>query len=212
MIILMNPPYEMRNRRGPKPYAVELQQRLSAVSGGELWSLPEWSPITSQERAPYLGDYRNDSLLYAPRLDLAVGPFATEDSLAAEFDRMLTRHQELIERLLRAHRSNMEVFPDNYLAPDLDSLLVANPNPRCFMAIEIERGNRDMKYLLGSAFQAAAWGKLGLVICWNGLRRRNLMGVREMLSLLSAYGKNTLHTGNLLILDKDQMDRVFSPA
>lgn len=80
------------------------------------------------------------------------------------------------------------------------------------MAIEIERGNRDMKYLLGSAFQAAGWGKIGIVVCWNSFRRRNLMGIRETLSLLSANGKNTLHTGNLLILTKEQMDSVLGEA
>lgn len=210
MVYFVNPPCAMSARFGPKPYALGMQQRLLEVSGGDLWSQPEWSPVTQQERAPYLGNLRAEALLYAPRLDLAVGPFATEYSLAGEFDEMLDRYRELVQRLLDAHRSNMVAFPDCYTSPDIPSLLIANPNPRCFMAIEIKRGNPNMKYLLGSAFQAAAWGKIGVVVCWNGSRRRNLLGIREMLSLLSANGKNTLHTGNLLIMTKEQMDSVLS--
>lgn len=114
MKIIFNPPFAFPGPRriGPKPYALELQQRLLMVSNSELQSEPEWTPLTREEREPYLGPFRAEAMIYSPRIDLAVGPFATEWGLAGEFDGMLERHRGLVQRLLEAHGSNMRVFPD----------------------------------------------------------------------------------------------------
>ena len=143
------------------------------------------------------------ALTYAQTVDIAVGPFAFEHPLVTQFDDLVTNHETLIEHLLYLHAANIQAFGSEYPSPTLSAIRGANPNPRCFIAVEIERGNIQPKYLLGSAHCAAAWGKLGIVVCWPR-RLKTLLRVREMLAEQAQCAKNTFCIDNLLVLDCEQ--------
>lgn len=92
---------------------------------------------------------------YAPRLDLAVGPFnETTDSapVDAEKIRQAANTCPLIERIRQQHGQS----PNRPLRMNCR-------NPRCLLAIEIEFSSSS-KYMLGDFTNAGMMGLIGLVI------------------------------------------------
>ena len=75
------------------------------------------------------------------------------------------------------------------------------------MAIEIEKGNKDVKYLMGSAINAAALGRIGIVVAWCTKRLESFLRTREYLLYLGEREKNTFDTTNLIILTKEQFQQ-----
>ena len=78
--------------------------------------------------------------------------------------------------------------------------------------LEIERGNRNPKHLYASAAYAGIWGKIGIVVAWSDVRFRQLMQIRETMTMASTYGKNSLCPANVLILRREQIDAVLIEA
>jgi hypothetical protein len=146
--------------------------------------------------------------MYAPEIDLAVGPFAALRGYVTTYDRMADRHAEMLEAMLRAFQRNLRSFGSSYSSPDLESLCSHNLNARCFIAVEIERGNPKLKYLIGSLTNAATLGRVGIVVAWDWVRMNDLSRAREYLAEMGAAGKNTLSTRNVLILGRGQALRV----
>ena len=148
---------------------------------------------------------RAHRLMYGPVIDLAVGPFATEQRQIAEYDRMAKQSAAMLASLLRCYRRNLRQFGSNLPAPTLRHLSRLNRNSRCFLAIEIEKGNTNMKYLTGSTVHAAALGRVGILVAWNEERAQDLLSVREYFAALKSWGKNITDPDNLLILTRDQI-------
>lgn len=140
--------------------------------------------------------------LYSPRIDIAVGPFATNWQFVNEYDRLEEQHRVVIEQLYSYHLAN--VGTDNqYALADLDNALRLNQNARCFLAIEIEN-LVSRKHLMGGAINASALGRLGIAIGWTPLALRCLIRLNRYLAFLSSVGKNSFNTSNLLVLNPDQ--------
>lgn len=122
----------------------DLYARLTGVRGlGPV--VREWS-VRSDAR-----DAFSDLAAYAPRLDIAVGPFNTsfenrhEDAYAIRaFD------HPLIDALRDAIRHQNPNFYENY-------------NPRCLVGIEIEYATSS-KHILGGIANAGMLGRLGVVV------------------------------------------------
>lgn len=143
--------------------------------------------------------------MYSPVIDLAVGPFATEQHHISEYDRMARQSAAMLTSLLQCYRYNLRKFGSNLPAPTLRQLCSLNRNSRCFLAIEVEKGNINMKYLTGSTVHAAALGRVGVMVAWDEERAQDLLSVREYFAALKSWGKNITDPDNLLIMTKDQI-------
>lgn len=148
-------------------------------------------------------------VMYGSVLDLAVGPFATEQRHVSEYDRMAKQSAAMLAAMLRCYRQNLRRFGSSLPAPTLRQLSRLNRNPRCFLAVEIEKGNSSMKYLTGSTVHAAALGRIGVLVDWDEERAGDLLSVREYLAAMKGYGKNITDPDNLLILTRDQIEIVL---
>lgn len=147
---------------------------------------------------------------YAPEIDLAVGPFAVLHSCEEEYDRMAELHAELLRALLRAFQANLRNHGSSFRSPRLGDLCSHNMNSRCFMALEIEKGNPAAKYLMGSMVNAVSLGRVGVVVAWDQHRLRGLLRTRETIMQWQRAGKNTLNPVNLLLVNRLQMARVVT--
>jgi hypothetical protein len=77
--------------------------------------------------------------------------------------------------------------------------------------VEIEKGNAAAKYLIGSALNAAALGRVGIVICWSEPRLQTLLRIREYVSQLMLE-KNAFSSRNLLVLTREQMHTIVASS
>lgn len=178
-------------RGSVREYQTQLKEKLSAV----FPALPveiEWAAMTD-ERA-----------LYSPRLDAAVGPFATQRIFIDEYDQLVREFEPLLNNLFEVHRSNLREHgqPDNHF--DFERLCTRNLNARCFLAFEIENAV-SRKHLMGGAINAAALGRIGLAVAWNREKLRAFVRMRSYLLFLAEVGKNTFDPSNLLLLSKEQV-------
>lgn len=126
-----------------------------------------------------------DRLRYAPRTDIAVGPFSIKPG--ANDDIQLSK---MPKRLV-------ELFKE--LSP--------NPNPRCLIAIEVVFSGSS-KHMLGDIINASALGKYGIVVGSEDkvtALRRNL----EYLKILEEVGKPHFRADNLIVLRVDELSTVL---
>jgi len=145
---------------------------------------------------------------YSPRLDIAIGPFATGDLVYVnEFDDLMRRHRGFMEALYERSHSNFRDFGEMDRPLDFEQLLYQNRNARCFMAVEIEN-KVSRKHLMGGAINAASLGRVGVAVGWTEDKVRAFVKLRAYLLYLSGVGKNTFNPFNLLVLSKDQFDDV----
>jgi hypothetical protein len=141
--------------------------------------------------------------LYSPRLDLAVGPFATENQRRHnDFDQLQFQHQRFLRALHRHHRNNIREICGVETC-SLDEAWSRNRNARCFLGIEIEN-QVSRKHLMGGAINASALGRLGLAIGWTDRNVQAFGRLWMYLRFLSSVGKNGFDTTNLLILSSHQ--------
>lgn len=147
-----------------------------------------------------------DLAVYSPRIDVAVGPFATHERLGAVYDQMLENPliRRFVERLIEYNRINLERF-DGFVRPaTLDEIMELNQNARCFIAIEIEN-QVSRKHLMGGAINASALGRFGIVIPWSPEKLRAFVKLVRYLQYLRYAEKNTFNTTNLLIITREQI-------
>ncbi len=142
---------------------------------------------------------------YSPRLDVAVGPFATGDlRFGSEFNQLLEKHGRLVHSLYEFSRANFSEFGEMSETVDFSEAVYRNANARCFLAFEIEN-QVSRKHLMGGAINAAALGRLGIAIGWTPDKVRALVKLRTYLLFLASVGKNTFQPYNLLVLSKEQV-------
>jgi hypothetical protein len=158
---------------------------------GELPVATEWAAM------------RGERAIYSPRLDVAVGPFATDDILASEYDALVTRHAGFLQALFELHCQNLRLHEVDERHFDFHHACHRNYNARCFIAFEIENVV-SRKHLMGGAINAAALGRLGVAIGWDRGKVRALVRLRSYLLFLASVGKNTFDPSNLLILSAEQ--------
>jgi hypothetical protein len=134
----------------------------------------------------------NQELHYCPRLDFAIGPFNINRSVYQDSRRILSKYQDnlnFIQSLERLDRP-VKVHDDD--------------NPRCFVAIEIERST-GTKHRMGSIINAGAIGKIGIVIGIGESAYKSLIRIRKYLELLKGVGKIQYEPKNVLILQYEEI-------
>jgi len=158
-----------------------------------------WESVVAEWQA-----FRNEVGRYSPRVDIAVGPFATaKQHYTEEYDKLGTQHQRLLTSLHGAFVDNVSTFCGTGSAPSLESMSSRNPNARCFMAIEIE-GSGSGKHIMGGVINACALGRYGVSLASSQTRLRTLLRVRQYMLFLEAVGKNRFDPTNSLLLTTHQ--------
>lgn len=99
----------------------------------------EWRSDAGAEDWLRFGD------IYAPRPDIAVGPFNIEEGRnISEFEDVFHQQRNFFNQLGISNFS-------------------FNKNPRCLIAIEIENSNKG-KHMLGNIINASLLGKVGIIV------------------------------------------------
>lgn len=169
-----------------------IASRLSAVHGGVDTKI-EWATMRGR-----LGSY-------SPRLDVAVGPFATGSLRFGEkFDELISRHGDFVRYAYDLSNENFNLFGEGTEKFGFGDVTHRNWNSRCFLAIEIEN-KVTRKHLMGGAVNAAALGRVGIAVGWSADKVRAFVKLRTYLLYLASVGKNTFHPINLLVLSPEQL-------
>jgi len=128
--------------------------------------------------------------LYCPRIDIAVGPFNITRDVENGTNRINETHQmfhEFVEGLRRISETYLEEY---------------NENPRCFLAIEIEKkGSR--KHMIGDIINASSLGKIGIIIPWDDKSLKAFIRIKQYLDFIKTVKKTSHAPKNLLIIKKD---------
>jgi hypothetical protein len=155
---------------------------------------------------PFLGVGRD---MYAPRIDIAVGPFATERRrLEERYTELLFETKPFIESLIECHNHNLDTAEQ---MASFDTIAFFNLNARCLLCIEIEdSGSR--KHCLGNLVNASALGRIGLLIARSEEILRTFVRQRVYLRFLAGVEKNSFRTDNALVLSAEQFDECLRQA
>lgn len=179
-----------------RSYQTNLKARLDRVFPPDTVAV-EWRAMT------------DEAGIYSPRLDVAVGPFATHQRFEEHYNHLANVHRPLITRFYHQHNKNIARTLNEVVRFDFDRTTHQNSNARCFLAIEVEN-QVSHKHLMGGAINAAALGRIGLAVAFNSNALTRFVRMREYLLFLSNVGKNSFNTSNLLILTAEQLLEIIN--
>lgn len=155
----------------------------------------QWYPFRGQGRQ-----------IYAPIVDIAVGPFAIEGRYGPRYTELLEQTRDFIEKLIEKHNENVE---DAEERTSFERIMYFNENARCLLCIEVEdTGSR--KHLLGDLVNASALGRIGLLVARSERAFKSFLRQRVYLRYLASVGKNTFRTDNALVLTAEQFDECLA--
>ncbi len=129
-----------------------------------------------------------DPTIYAPRVDVAVGPF----NVSHGFDP--TIREDLLPRSL------LELFDQR----------PSNPNPRCLLAIEVCFSGSS-KHIMGDMLNAGALGLFGLVV-GDAPHMAKIERIGRYLDVLAGLGKVPWMFRNVVSLSTSDFDRILADA
>lgn len=147
----------------------------------------------------------NSREYYAPRVDIAIGPFNIDRKLKrnnAEFNSLVSKYELLLQKLHKISHlgENLEYI-------SFDSFLLAlNRNPRCFIAIEIEN-TKDAKRSLGDILNASAMGKIGIVTPLGEDKYKMFVKIKKYFHFLKEAGKLEGNFRNVLVIEGHKLLR-----
>ena len=141
----------------------------------------EWSVVTDATDA-----FACDVRRYAPRLDIAIGPFNTRPGRDSRIDPTLmpTTLQELF------------------------ATCEPNPNPRCLIAIEVVF-NGSSKHVMGDMLNAGALGLYGLAVSSEALVPK-VQRIGKYLELLASLEKLPWNFQNVVAISTTDFDAYLS--
>lgn len=132
--------------------------------------------------------------LYAPRLDIAVGPFNIDGRIEennAAIIRTLDDNKDIIECLIKSEEYSIRPFRE------LRSNI--NKNPRCFLAIEIEKSG-SRKHMLGNIVNASIIGAIGIVVPFDDKALAAYKRINEYITFAAEVKKTRSVFKNVLII------------
>lgn len=130
--------------------------------------------------------------LYCPRIDIAVGPFNKTIDVENNI-----REIENVHRQFRPFIRGLQRISDR-------TLQNYNENPRCFLAIEIEKmGTR--KHMLGDIVNASSLGKIGIIVPFDDKAYKAFKRIRKYLDFIKTVKKTSYGPKNLLIIPRTQL-------
>lgn len=178
-----------------REYQNYVTERLIPVFGNEN-VIKEWDVARGSQ-----DDYLRS--MYCPRIDIAIGPFNISRELIRDnqnIDNEIRVHRNLLRRLLDVSETDVGSV-DEFLGNK-------NRNPRCFMAIEIEKtGTR--KHMLGDIANASIVASIGIVVPLNDSMLNGFKGIKKYLEFASAVGKVKSIFNNVLVVNRDNFIQVI---
>jgi hypothetical protein len=153
--------------------------------------------VTIQWR-PFVGEGRG---IYAPVVDVAVGPFAVMQRYIDEYGTLLDETRGFIEKLIAKHNDNCGGHEEH---TRFERIRDFNENARCLLCIEIEESGTK-KHCLGNLVNASALGRIGILVSRKPSVLRTFLRQRAYLHFLSEVQKNTFRTTNALVLTSEQL-------
>lgn len=158
---------------------------LLAVVFGRENVRPEW-PSRAKAR-DWLQVSRD---IYAPRPDIAVGPFNIDEGAKTEPINDIFKRNGAFFSKLSLRDSN------------------CNDNPRCLIAIEIENSNKG-KHMMGNIINASLLGKVGIIVT---LRKEFSTSAINMIKYLTGAferKKSGHNPANVVVMSFDQLRRLL---
>jgi hypothetical protein len=145
---------------------------------------------------------------YAPRVDIAIGPFNIDRQIEINNRRFSTLIQDNLEFLHKLY--DISHLGENLEYISFDSYLqTLNKNPRCFIALEIEN-TKAAKRALGDIVNASAMGKIGIVIPVGQDKYEMFIKIKKYFHYLEQVGKLEGNFRNLLIIEASKFIESFS--
>ena len=152
---------------------------------------------------PFRGHGRG---MYAPKVDIAVGPFATARNYEHRYGELLEQMRDFIECFIERHNQNVE---DTEEQTSFERIAHFNVNARCLLCIEVEEtGSR--KHCLGDLVNASALGRVGILVARSEKMLNVFLRQQVYLRFLARVGKNTFRTDNALVLTAAQFDECLA--
>jgi hypothetical protein len=182
----------------PADYLDELAyQRQVAESLHRLY------PEVEIQWRPFRGEGRR---IYAPVVDVAVGPFAITRRYIDEYREMLEGSRAFIDSLIARHNENL----DGREKPTrFERIRDSNENARCLLCIEIEESG-SKKHCLGNLVNASALGRIGILVARKPTVLGTFVRQRAYLHFLAEVQKNTFRTENALVLTAEQFNECLA--
>ncbi len=153
-------------------------------------AIKEWD-VTKGTQDAYVRDF------YHPRLDIAVGPFSIDGNIE--------HNQKAIDRTVRDKLSFIRAMCECSEVPRTHFrtfLKQKNKNPRCFLAIEIEKSG-SRKHMLGDIANVSILGSIGIIIPFDDKRLSAFIRIQKYLNYAANVGKTENYLfKNVLILTK----------
>ncbi len=171
----------MSSKKETKKYQDKITKLLSKIFG-KLNVEKEWDVAKNSQ------DEFTRSL-YCPRIDIVVGPFNITRSVENNIEGINNAHRQIplfIEGLKQISGIQLEEY---------------NKNPRCFIAIEIEKGG-TRKHMLGDIVNASSIGNIGIIIPWNNKAYNAFERIKRYLDFIKTVKKTSHSPKNLLIIRK----------
>lgn len=149
----------------------------------------EWS-VSKNSRDGYT---RN---LYAPRIDIAVGPFNISRDSSDVIERAIAENRRFLDKL-------KDISSFNFYERE-------NSNPRCFITIELENsGNR--KHMIGDIANASIIGAVGIIVPLNKEKSKQFCKICEYIKFASAVGKTERNVfRNIVVVEPDKILKVIN--
>lgn len=158
---------------------------------------PEWNASKNSE------DDFNNRDYYAPRVDIAIGPFNTNRDLDRnniKFNSLIQKNIPLLQKLYElSHLGENHEYINFH-----DFISTLNLNPRCFIAIEIEN-TKDAKRSLGDIVNASVMGKVGIVIPLGEDKYKLFYKIKKYFHYLERVGKLNGNFRNILIIEGSKL-------
>lgn len=163
--------------------------------------IPEWNVSRNSE------DDFNNRDYYAPRVDIANGPFNINRDIErnnSTFVQLVQQNRILLQKLYEiSHLGENHEYISFH-----DYISTLNPNPRCLMAIEIEN-TKDAKRSLGDIVNASVMGKVGIVIPLGEDKYKLFYKIKKYFHFLEQVGKLDGNFRNVLIIEGSKLLEAF---
>jgi hypothetical protein len=167
--------------------AKEAQKKLTALLSEQFGQSNVQSEWRSNANAD---DWLKFNDIYAPRPDIAVGPFnVAEGRNTAEINNLFNQKMAFFNRL---------GIPD----------VSFNENPRCLIAIEIENSNKG-KHMMGNIINASLLGKIGIIVTLQDKFYREAINMSNYLRGAVERKKMGHNPLNIAIKKYDELERLL---
>jgi len=157
--------------------------------------------------------------IYSPDPDVAVGPLSIgRERFIDKYNTMAIKSKIFIEHCMKMHNENQETYGISFdrqqefkfFCDEKGYPTSINKNPRCFIAVEIENTGTSRKHLMGSAINAVALGRIGILVGYTDERVRMFLRCLKYLNFLKSVGKPGIDFENGLVLSRKQFIEALS--